>query len=90
MFYSLLLYCFTFFGERGEVPIGLSFSAGVPKKVEVILIRISLNLIEGKGNLLEYLNLYRDKMGCFYSIVRTVLSTDSIVRKAGVFFRTNQ
>jgi len=44
MFYSLLLYCFTFFGERGEVPIGLSFSAGVPKKVEVILIQISLNL----------------------------------------------
>ena len=35
---------------------------------------------EGKGNLLEYLNLYRDKTGCFYSIVRTVLSTDSIVR----------
>jgi hypothetical protein len=33
VFYSLLLYCFTFFGERGEVPIGLLFSAGVPKKV---------------------------------------------------------
>jgi hypothetical protein len=32
MFYSLLLYCFTFFGERGEVPIGLSFSAGVDTK----------------------------------------------------------
>ena len=37
MFYSLLLYCFTFFGERGKVSIGLSFLAGVPKKV------ISLN-----------------------------------------------
>ena len=32
MFYSLLLYCFTIFGERGEVPIGFSFSAGVDTK----------------------------------------------------------
>ena len=36
-FFALL---FTFFGERGEVSIGLSFLAGVPKKV------ISLNFIE--------------------------------------------
>jgi len=53
MLYSLLLYCFTFFGERGEVPIGLSFSAGVPKKVEVILIQISLNLNEVEGFLMS-------------------------------------
>ena len=34
---------FTFFGERGEVSIGLSFLAGVPKKVISLNFNIVLN-----------------------------------------------